>query len=179
MIIEVEHCTTYNYSEVVKQSIQFVRLSPRKSANQNVIEWQLSLPGDVFDVVDGFGNKISVVTCTGIRNKIEIVARGEVDITGQDSAPEPGAIPPDVFLKPSPLTEAGPVIEEFVGRHQNFVNTGANLKALMQDILSEVPYIRGQTNISSRPSRSMPASARITHIFSSAAAGLSACRPSM
>lgn len=102
MIIEVEHCTTYNYSEVVKQSIQFVRLSPRKSANQNVIEWQLSLPGDVFDVVDGFGNKISVVTCTGIRNKIEIVARGEVDITGQDSAPEPGAIPPDVFLKPSP-----------------------------------------------------------------------------
>ena len=69
MIIEVEHCTTYNYSEVVKQSIQFVRLSPRKSANQSVIEWQLSLPGDVFDVVDGFGNKVSVVTCTGVMMK--------------------------------------------------------------------------------------------------------------
>ena len=174
MIIEVEHCTTYNYSEVVKQSIQFVRLSPRKSANQSVIEWQLSLPGDVFDVVDGFGNKVSVVTCTGVRNKIEIMARGEVDITGQDTAPEPCAIPPDEFLKPSPLTAAGPVITEFVERHKDFVNTGANLKALMQDILSEVPYIRGQTNISSTAEQAFAQHAGVcqdhTHIF------ISCCR---
>ena len=62
MKLAIRHDTTYSYASDVSNSIQLLRLTPRSSERQRIVEWQLDLPCKVKSQIDPYGNILHVLT---------------------------------------------------------------------------------------------------------------------
>ena len=62
MKLKIRHDTTYTYEEPAQTSIQYIRLTPRNTPQQRILEWNLKTPGDTSNMTDGFGNQVTVMT---------------------------------------------------------------------------------------------------------------------
>ena len=62
MKLSIRHETTYRYEDQVRNSIQYLRLTPQESERQHVISWQLELPRPARAQRDPYGNILHVLT---------------------------------------------------------------------------------------------------------------------
>lgn len=62
MRLTISHETAYHYEELVRSSIQYLRLTPHDSERQQVLSWQLDLPRPVRAQLDPFGNILHVLS---------------------------------------------------------------------------------------------------------------------
>ena len=56
MKLQVFHETSYRYEQPLRRSIQMLRMTPAKTQRQNVLNWQLDLPGKATQWTDAYGN---------------------------------------------------------------------------------------------------------------------------
>ena len=61
MRLSISHDTTYRYEDQVRNSIQYLRMTPHDSERQQVLSWQLTLPRPVRAQVDPYGNILHVL----------------------------------------------------------------------------------------------------------------------
>ena len=52
MRLIIDHQTRYHYADVVRRSTQYLRLTPHSSARQQILSWQLELPGEATCTTD-------------------------------------------------------------------------------------------------------------------------------
>ncbi|ULH02871.1 hypothetical protein MF133_22720 [Aeromonas caviae] len=45
MRLIIDHQTRYHYADVVRRSTQYLRLTPHSTARQQILSWELELPG--------------------------------------------------------------------------------------------------------------------------------------
>lgn len=64
MKLTINHLTHYHYDEEVKFSTQYLRLTPKNSARQQIREWKLTLPASAVATTDAYGNVLHVMTLT-------------------------------------------------------------------------------------------------------------------
>ncbi|MET0508035.1 MAG: transglutaminase N-terminal domain-containing protein, partial [Burkholderiaceae bacterium] len=62
MKLTVHHSTSYRYAEQVARSTKYIRLTPRYSARQKVIDWRVDLPAPGIMLDDAFGNRTHLLT---------------------------------------------------------------------------------------------------------------------
>ena len=81
MIIKIRHSTTYTYDEPVRYGLQRLRIVPISGPTQKVRSWKLDIDGASEEVrySDQFANDTRLLSVDGDRNRIEIVAEGEVE----------------------------------------------------------------------------------------------------
>jgi transglutaminase-like putative cysteine protease len=109
MRIKVSHVTSYVYPEPVRMITQALRLSPRDSECQLVVNWRVSLSvdGRLRLEEDGFGNLVQNFEADGPLSELVIAVDGlvqTVDMSGVvRGSYEPA--PPDVFMRTTALTE--------------------------------------------------------------------------
>jgi transglutaminase-like putative cysteine protease len=117
MRVAINHETVYRYPTGTNYSIQYLRLSPSSAANQQVISWKLSSPGNLRPWVDGFGNAAHVLVMEGPHQEIRVRAVGEVEIAdvGKSLLSEPEPLPPELFLRSTRLTEVDDRLRRFAG----------------------------------------------------------------
>lgn len=145
MKLYVQHTTQYDYAHEVNHSIQYLRLTPKSSARQQVNRWQLIMPEPANSGIDSFGNIQHVLTLDKPHNAIAITAIGEVALNpeGEDHAE---IVSPFIFLRDTPMTQACGAIclfaREFFGHHDL-----GQVRALSQAILTEMPYTPGATQV--------------------------------
>jgi transglutaminase-like putative cysteine protease len=112
MRLSISHDTTYHYEDQVRNSIQYLRMTPHDSERQQVISWELTLPRPVRAQVDPYGNILHVLTLDEPHESIILGARGQVEIDEQreceheDQSPLP-------FLRTTRLTEADQALRDF------------------------------------------------------------------
>lgn len=151
MQLTIRHETRYNYSSALAYSIQLLRLTPRVEAQQHVLQWQLSAPGQLHAFTDAFGNRSHMLTLAAAHSKLSIVACGTVETSsppggriGQDDA-----LPPLVYTVPTPLTAATPAILALAGATLPVGKAGtAELLQLAGHIVGAVAYQSGATEVS-------------------------------
>jgi transglutaminase-like putative cysteine protease len=151
MQLTIRHETRYTYSSALAYSIQLLRLTPRVEAQQHVLQWQLSAPGQLHAFTDAFGNRSHMLTLAAQHDKLSIVASGTVET----SSPPGGrilhddALPPLAYTVPTPLTTATPAIRALAAATlpPGKANS-AELLMLAGQIAGAVAYQSGATEVS-------------------------------
>ena len=108
MLIQVRHQTRYRYGHLVDHALQRLRLTPRSTKAQDVLNWSVACPGMETGVQyeDAWGNTTHLVVSPNPVEEIVVVAKGLVEtrdthgVAGHDR----GATPPWVYLRDSPAT---------------------------------------------------------------------------
>ncbi|TWG88358.1 transglutaminase-like putative cysteine protease [Cupriavidus gilardii J11] len=156
MTYRIHHRTVYRYAEPVVRSVHELRLAPRSGPLQEVRGWQLSVPGNLSEAVDGFGNIVHHFTLARPADTITIVASGEVEprplpasepLFG-DAPPEGEArVSPLYFRSSTPLTAAPEALVSFAAPYLAAGHGTAALLALAQAIGERVRYQPNTTDV--------------------------------
>ena len=117
MRLSVDHRTTYRFSVPQGRLTQLLRLTPEDTHDQSVAGWQLHVDCDARLRYhrDGFGNRVTMLYVAGPIDSLEIAVRGEV-LTNPSNGVVHGtheALPPALFLRSTPSTQADPEIAAF------------------------------------------------------------------
>ncbi|MCB1379250.1 MAG: transglutaminase family protein [Alphaproteobacteria bacterium] len=149
MRITVRHETRYDYDSELSYAVQRLCLTPASFESQKVSSWRISAPGieSALNYLDGFGNRIHLITYGASDSPISIVAEGTVDVT--DSAGIirrlPSAVPDAVFLRQTGATMPN---EPMAAMAQDVPATSPldRMHALMAEIHRHVEYEIGATH---------------------------------
>jgi transglutaminase-like putative cysteine protease len=97
-------------------STQYLRLTPRDTTRQKVLDWTLATPGPALRTTDGYGNVLHVLTIDKPVTAIVIQAQGSVETAPALDEPSDftGApLSPLLFLRPTGLTRADETLATF------------------------------------------------------------------
>ncbi|MTJ81893.1 MAG: transglutaminase family protein [Telmatospirillum sp.] len=142
MRVAITQEAIYRYPAESNYSIQYLRLCPMTGPDQRVLSWRVAGPGSLRPWTDGFGNAAHVLVVEGPHNEVRVRAVGEVDIAdaGRPLPADTDPHPPELFLRPTRLTEADDHILRFAGGFRPFLaaNVRKGLDSLMTGIHDSV-----------------------------------------
>lgn len=114
MRLQITHETVYSLTHAARRTVQYLRLTPRADRCQRVESWSIGGPERLRPWTDGYGNVVHVATETDAHDNIAIRVEGVVST--RDTAgvlPLDDGLPPDMFLRATPLTLASGAIAGF------------------------------------------------------------------
>lgn len=150
MKLQVDHVTDYAYEAPVRLSTQYLRLTPRDSARQRILEWKLETPGQPTRTFDGYGNVLHVLTLDKPTRAIRIRAVGVVETRASpDEGPDPVPLSPLIFTRTSTLTRVDEPLGAFAEKHRRRAGTPSGMSELAAAILKKMPFKPGDTHVSS------------------------------
>ncbi|MDF3880980.1 transglutaminase family protein [Cupriavidus basilensis] len=157
MKYKIHHKTVYRYAEPVRRSVHELRLAPRSGPLQAVQGWQLSVPGNLSEARDGFGNIVHSFTVTGPAHTLVIEAGGVVDVTPPADGDAPlfcdappageARVSPLYYLGSTPLTAAHPEMVRFASPYLAAGREVPALLALAGGIAERVRYKADSTDV--------------------------------
>jgi transglutaminase-like putative cysteine protease len=114
MQLLVQHVTTYSYAKPARHVIQLLRATPASFTGQNVLEWRIDVDCDarLHEGRDGYGNITHMLYVDKPVRSLAVSVNGRVLTEDRAGIVQglPHDLPPGVFLRPTPLTAAGPAI---------------------------------------------------------------------
>ena len=129
----ITHEFNYAYDQPVRLSTQYLRLMPRDTTRQKVLDWKLDTPGPALRTTDGYGNVLHVLTIDKPVSEIAIQAQGSVETSPElDDPSDFTGVPlsPLLFLRPTSLTRADKALGAFAEKFRRSVRTLAGLREL-------------------------------------------------
>lgn len=145
MRLHVHHTTAYRYSGSVAHSTQYLRLSPRESTRQRVIDWTLGLPGRAVRGTDPFGNTLHVVTVDAPHSELLIEVQGEVEVGAGAQSP-PDGIHPLVFLRHGTLSAPDDALQAFALEQDPALPPVEGARQLMERLSARMRFLPGITD---------------------------------
>jgi transglutaminase-like putative cysteine protease len=115
MLVSIRHTTNYRYDATSAFAVQRLRLTPFNNEGQKVLFWTIEADGmeTAAFYIDGFGNRVHLLTHTRPYDTLTITAQGEVET--EDRGGLLGDLGetanPLVFLRATPRTQSSPEIE--------------------------------------------------------------------
>ena len=181
MRLKVRHETRYDYQQPVTYSVQRLYLTPPSFASQKVVQWSIVAPGieGALSYVDGFGNRVHLVTASGLHDHVTIIAEGIAEVS--DTAGVVRGLhcpaPESVFLRQTKATWPDAAILRMVEEAQaSAAATLGKLHALMRLIHEGVAYEIGATHVLTTAAQALAARRGVcqdhAHIFLSAVRSL-------
>jgi len=148
-MLRIRHETLYRYAEPVRQSVQSLRLTPRREQRQRTLSWQVSAPGRRSEQVDAHGNISHLLTVDEPHQEIRIVVGGVIDVP--DDGPlifERGLISPLAYLATTPLTGTDPDLTALALRCLGGPSVvRGQLDQLAAEVCARVRYRPGTTTV--------------------------------
>ena len=151
MRLTIRHETRYDYQQPVTYSVQRLYLTPPSFASQKVLTWSIDAPGieRALSYIDGFGNRVHVVTAAGLHDHMTITAEGVAECS--DSAGVVRGLhcpaPDGIFLRQTKATRPDATIAGIAQEAQASAATGLErLHALMRLIHERIAYEIGATD---------------------------------
>lgn len=141
MLLNIEHQTQYVFSEMVQYTIQQLRLTPRDGYGQQVKHWQIKVNGQLTPFQDAFGNLSHTLVIDQPHEALLITVSGAVE-TGVKTEPPVQALPPEIYLRDTPLTQADAAMTAFARRFAH-----APVTDMMHALREQMQYIKGATQV--------------------------------
>jgi transglutaminase-like putative cysteine protease len=143
MLVSIRHTTQYRYDSAITFAVQRLRLTPVDNDAQKVRSWTIEaegMDGAIF-YVDGFANRVHLLTHCKPYEALNITAVGEVETTDRRGVVGDlgETANPRVFLRTTPRTEPSPEIDALVAE----IGARAPLEALhylLEAIAERVVY---------------------------------------
>jgi len=109
MRINIHHETTYHYDAHPTHLVQRLHLTPSDFTTQKTISWKISAPGieNALSYVDGFGNRVHLVTADVVDRNYRIIAEGEIETMDSSGVVRGLAnnLPDQIYLRQTETTE--------------------------------------------------------------------------
>jgi transglutaminase-like putative cysteine protease len=147
MKLAIKHETRYAYDSPVRYSAQYLRVTPRDTARQSVLEWTLDTPGQPVRTQDGYGNVLHVLTLDRPVSEIVIRVAGTVETSRTVDEPSDftgTTLPPLVFVRPTALTHADGELRALAEGFRARSATLAGLRALADAVHGARPGARAE-----------------------------------
>ncbi|MFT4025632.1 MAG: transglutaminase family protein [Novosphingobium sp.] len=173
MLLSIQHVTSYRFEHPVAHGLQRLRLRPKPSHGQTVLDWDMTLEGVRFEAEydDHNHNHTTLVSVEPGAQGVTIACTGMVETADRAGivGPHMGNLPLWALLGQTPLTRPGPRMRAFC---QGFAGGGDKvdmLHRLSQAILGEVRYQTGATDAATTAEEAMVAGTGVcqdhTHLF--------------
>jgi transglutaminase-like putative cysteine protease len=111
MLLKIFHRTEYNYDAPLSYALQRLRLVPKASRAQKVVEWNIAIEGGKVEVRydDSFGNETWLLSLDGEPDRLVIDASGVVETTDTQGilGPHKGMAPLWLFQQATALSHPG------------------------------------------------------------------------
>lgn len=152
MQLHIRHETQYRYSELVKRSIQNLRVTPRQEASQRALNWTINAPGRQHAQVDAHGNIVHLLTLDAPHREIRIVVSGvvETDDNACTRLSEAGSLSPLAYLASTTLTRPDVALTDFA-QSLNLARADTDRQAILlnlaQSICNQIVYEKGVTDV--------------------------------
>ena len=143
MQLAVHYSTTYSYSEPARRIIQLLRKMPPNFAGQAVLDWRIDVDCDAHlrEGRDGYGNITHMLYVDKPTESLRVAVTGRVLTEDRAGMIEglPHDLPPQVFLRATRLTAAGPALHalaaEIAGGKGEALDRLHRLNALLHERL--------------------------------------------
>lgn len=151
MRLRISHSTTYRYEGPVPYAVQQVRLTPKSSAGQKVLHWDMTIDGgrEELRFDDHNNNQVTLISLAPGGQEIMITCQGDVDtadnagITGRHG----GFAPLWFFGRSTGRTEAGSGVRRLVRELGSaFDGDVSRLHALAGLVGGRIAYETGMTH---------------------------------
>lgn len=179
MRLTIQHETHYRYEDAPGAIIEVLRLTPRSSATQTVLDWRIDVTGDATlrRSEDAFGNITHIFRLATPSDTVSIVTTGTVETETTDGilAGTREAQPRGVFLRQTPLTHAEEAVRALVAEARS-QSDGAPLDrahALNRLVNRSLRYEAGTTCVATPAGKALAAGSGVcqdlTHVLLAAA----------
>ena len=182
MYLKVSHTTAYQYDHPVDYALQQLRIMPKDSTGQRVLDWKTEVEGGHAQVtyIDQHRNHVELVSFDSDVQNVIVHCEGEVDVTLTDGVvgKHIGLAPLWLFERQTELTTAGPNILKLARQFKSDNGEDiARFHALSAAITHLVEYKIGQTGAMTSAEEALSGGAGVcqdhAHIFISVARILS------
>ncbi len=120
MRLAIRHTTSYRFAEPVAHGVQRLRLTPKETQGQKIVDWAMEFTGarEELSYDDQNFNHVTLVSVEEGATKVVVTCHGRVDtednagVIGQHS----GHLPLWAFLGRTPLTRPGPKIRALLAQ---------------------------------------------------------------
>lgn len=150
MHLKIRHVTSYRYDIPVYYALQRLRLTPQTAVGQTVLGWSLRMENAARQAsfVDQFGNRTELWSTLEEPRETVIVADGEIETEDKAgvAGPHTGFCPLWLYLRETPLTEAGERIRALAEDLEGELDTLAQMHALMGRLNDVIAYRTGETH---------------------------------
>ncbi|MGB3166414.1 MAG: transglutaminase family protein [Alteraurantiacibacter sp.] len=181
MRLSIRHTTRYRFTDPVAHGVQRLRLTPKETQGQKILEWAMEYEGAREELAydDQNFNHVTLVSVVEGAKEVVVTCRGRVDtednagVIGQHA----GHLPLWAFLGQTNLTKPGPKVKALIGQversQEGMVETLHNLSNVIRE---NVEYRTGTTRVNT-PAEEAAASRQgvcqdHAHIFIGAARSL-------
>jgi transglutaminase-like putative cysteine protease len=152
LLIAVRHATRYTFAGPVKHGLQRLRLRPKSTQGQAVLDWTMELEHSCCEAEyeDHNHNHVTLVSIDPGATAVSVTCTGHVETS--DSAGvighHSGHTPLWRFLGQTPLTRPGPRLRALVaGLDADRSDRLASLHALSRAVRDAMDYATGQTAV--------------------------------
>ena len=178
MRLKIHHQTSYDYDVPVHYGLQQLRLRPKVSHGQKVLDWRLTIEGGQLELEfeDQHYNHVDLVGIDPGHHQVKITCEGEVETT--DSAgvigQHRGFAPLWLFCQPTALTRPGSQVRRLLkALDSDFDSDISRLHALSQLVLDSVVYEVDRTHAETTAEEALAAGHGVcqdhAHVFVTAA----------
>ncbi len=177
MLLTVSHTTRYVFDEPVSHGLQRLRLKPKSTHGQEVLDWTMDLVGAKIEAEydDQHNNHTTLVSLDHGVTEVVVTCRGSVETSGNDGVTgmHSGHMPLWCFLRPTALTRAGNRVRQLVASIEvDRSDTLAFLHALSYAVAEQVEYLVGETDTATTAEQVLAAGKGVcqdhAHVFISA-----------
>lgn len=152
MRLAIRHTTRYRFTEPVKHGLQRLRLTPKETQGQRILDWTMEYQGarEELSYDDQHHNHVTLVAVAEGAQDVVITCRGTVETEDQGGVigQHAGHLPLWAFLGHTELTRPGPRIRQLVasvGRSADDILP--TLHDLSAAIRERVAYDTGHTHV--------------------------------
>jgi transglutaminase-like putative cysteine protease len=181
MRLFIRHTTTYDFSRPVRHGLQRLRLTPKSSHGQRVLDWSMEYSGVRLEAEydDHHRNRTVLVSVEPGATALSVTCSGTVD-TAENAGragivgEHVGLMPLWCFLGQTELTRPGPRLRALVaGLDAGRAQPLAVLHALSRAVLDAAPYATGVTDAATTAEEALAAGRGVcqdhAHVFIGAA----------
>lgn len=152
MRLTVRHTTRYEFSRPVAHGLQRLRLTPKTSHGQQVLDWHMRYEGAVEEVGydDHNNNRVTLVSVSAGVEAVVVHCEGLVATADNHgiTGPHTGNMPLWAFMAQSPLTRPGPKVRAILGQVEAPGGDPlAALHRLSALVLDNIRYAPGETQV--------------------------------
>ena len=150
MLLSINHQTLYRFDEPVAHGLQRLRLTPKATSGQSILEWEMTLDGATVEAEyeDQNHNRTTLIALNPGTRELTVTCRGSVQTADQSGVigRHAGHLPLWHFLDNTAATRPGPRMRALVASLPVEDDHVTTLHRMSAAVIATVEYATGHTN---------------------------------
>ena len=150
MLLSIDHQTRYHFDKPVAHGLQRLRLTPKATSGQSILDWEMTLAGATVEAEyeDQNHNKTTLIVLTPGTRELTVTCRGTIQTADQSGVigRHAGHLPLWHFLDNTAATRPGPRMRALVASLPVEDDHVTTLHRMSAAVIATVEYAAGHTD---------------------------------